>query len=70
MIWQRYIYFAILNLLFVVIFINIFAGIIIDKFSAMRIQLFKKEKDIATVCFICGQTKYVFYQLTKKQRAV
>lgn len=57
---SRYIYFAILNQLFAVIFINIFAGIIIDKFSALRAEEGDRMEDINEVCFICGETKEIF----------
>ena len=59
----RYIYFAMLNLIFAVIMINIFAGIIIDKFSALREEDEEKCTDIAEVCFICGENKETFDKL-------
>merc|ERR1712194_1005901 len=39
---------------------NIFAGIIIDKFSALRAEEGRRVKDINTVCFICGLKKELF----------
>ena len=38
----------------VVILLNIVFGIIIDTFRDLRQYLHRKEKDILTVCFICG----------------
>jgi len=63
MYWGRYIWFALLNLVFAVMMINIFAAIIIDKFSALRVEDMEKQADIKEVCFTCGENRDTFEKL-------
>ncbi|EGR32968.1 MIR domain protein [Ichthyophthirius multifiliis] len=43
-----------------IIAIQIFSGIIIDKFSQLRDDEQEKMFDISEMCFICGHTRYFF----------
>lgn len=44
----------------VILLVEIFSGIIIDKFSNLRQIETKKNHDIQEFCFICGHTRELF----------
>ncbi|EGR30289.1 MIR domain protein [Ichthyophthirius multifiliis] len=48
------------NIIINIILVQIFAGIIIDKFSQLRGQENEKMIDIQEVCFICGNQRELF----------
>ncbi|KRX06791.1 MIR motif [Pseudocohnilembus persalinus] len=48
------------NIIIVILLVEIFSGIIIDKFSDLRQSEQQKLKDIKEICFICGHTRELF----------
>lgn len=51
---DKYIFFNVYNILMNIIMINIFAGIIIDKFVELREKEQRRLADMKGMCFICG----------------
>ena len=46
------------NIILLIVMIQIFSGIIIDKFSFLREKEHNKNTDIQEFCFICGHTRF------------
>ena len=58
--YGRFFFENLFNIVLVIILINIFSGIIIDKFGDLRESENEKAKDIEGLCFICGNSKFKF----------
>lgn len=52
--YARFFYDNILGLLQIQIMLNLFQGIIIDEFGALKEKVNEKEEDQSQLCFICG----------------
>ena len=57
---DRIIYDLLFFIIITVIGLNIVFGIIVDTFSELRDEKYSQEKDMKSVCFICGIENYLF----------
>lgn len=57
---DRIIYDVLFFVVITVIGLNIVFGIIVDTFSELRDEKYSQEKDMKSVCFICGIENYLF----------
>lgn len=54
MAWPRFFFDNLFKLILVILLINMVAGIIIDKFGALKDEFNHKMDDMTQYCFVCG----------------
>jgi hypothetical protein len=68
MIYTRWLFDNVYNLLLLIILLNMLAGIIIDTFGSLREELGIYEEDLKNYCFICGFDKETIEKESTNQR--
>lgn len=55
--WGRFVYDLLYFIVIIVVLLNVIFGIILDTFGELRDDRNQKSQDIASTCYICGQTR-------------
>jgi len=55
--WGRFVYDLAYFIVIIVVLLNVIFGIILDTFGELRDDRNQKSQDIASTCYICGQTR-------------